>query len=77
MIGKPKSKIPRARLMRTVGLKTVIALMAGAADVAGDRLRRRNEEARLKHDFMAAALTGFRLDLERGENRRVLLRSRR
>ncbi|WP_156759164.1 ATP/GTP-binding protein [Microbacterium karelineae] len=48
-----------------------------AADLAGAKLREANATARAKHDYLAAMLTGFRLDLERGEQERVLLRSRR
>jgi len=33
----------------------------------------KNSEALAKHDYMAAVLTGFRLDLDNGEEERVLL----
>jgi hypothetical protein len=47
------------------------------AQLAGDKLKEMNEEARTKGDNLKATLTGFRLDLDRGEERRYFLRSRR
>ncbi|MGY1734597.1 TRAFAC clade GTPase domain-containing protein [Geodermatophilus sp. SYSU D00684] len=45
--------------------------------LAGDKLREINAEALAKQDHLRATLTGFRMDLERGEAERILLRSRR
>jgi hypothetical protein len=47
------------------------------AQLAGDKLKEMNDEARAKGDNLRAMLTGFRLDLERGEERRIFLSSRR
>jgi hypothetical protein len=47
------------------------------AQLAGDKLREMNDEARAKGDNLRATLTGFRLDLEGGEERGIFLRSRR
>jgi hypothetical protein len=45
--------------------------------LAGDKLREMNAEALAKQDYLRAILTGFRMDLERGEAEHRLLRSRR
>jgi hypothetical protein len=47
------------------------------ARMAGDKLKEMNDEARAKGDNLRATLTGFRLDLERGEERRIFLKSLR
>lgn len=49
----------------------------GAVKLAGDALKKANADALAKHNYLTATLTGFRLDLERGERDRVLIRSRR
>jgi hypothetical protein len=78
LIGKPKkSKNPKDRLVALVGRDVLTAVMRAAAELAGDRLRQRNEAARNQQDYVSAALTGFQLDLDVGEDKRVLLRSRR
>ena len=51
--------------------------MSAAAKLGGDQLRKMNSEALAKQDYMAAVLTRFGLDLDDGEEKRVLLRSRR
>ncbi|KQP57181.1 hypothetical protein [Agreia sp. Leaf283] len=48
-----------------------------AVNLAGDKLRQANAEAVSKGDYLRAALTQFGIDLEEGEGRNVLLRSRR
>jgi hypothetical protein len=48
-----------------------------AAKLAGDKLREANAEALAKGDYLRAALTQFSIDLETGEERDILLRSRR
>ena len=50
--------------------------MSAAAKLGGDQLRKMNSEALAKQDYMAAVLTRFRLDLDDGEEKRVLLRSK-
>lgn len=68
---------------RFAGPKAVAAYLAGrkgagiAADIGMDQLRSLNASALAKHDHLAAALTRFALDLEQGEEKRVLLMSRR
>jgi len=48
-----------------------------AVKLAGEQLKALNAEARAKHDHLTATLTRFRMDLDEGEQERVLLRSRR
>jgi hypothetical protein len=55
-----------------------VAKRAGyAAKLAGDKLRDINAEARAKQDNLKATLSGFRMDLDKGEKEQTLLRSRR
>jgi hypothetical protein len=56
-----------------VGIAAFEALQA-AGRLAGTQLAKRNREARSHQDYMSAVLTGFKLDLESGEEHRVLLR---
>jgi hypothetical protein len=51
--------------------------MKAAAQLAGDKLREKHSESRATLNDMAAVLTGFRLDLEKGEEDRVLLTSKK
>jgi GTPase SAR1 family protein len=51
--------------------------ISDAAKLAGDRLRETNAEALAKHDYLRATLTSFRMDLDKGEEEQILLRSRR
>ena len=53
------------------------AAMSSAAKLGGDQLKKMNSEARAKKDYMTAVLTRFGLDLAEGEEKRILLRSRR
>lgn len=48
-----------------------------AVTLAGDKLREANANAAAKGDYLRAALTQFGIDLEDGEKRDILLRSRR
>ena len=52
-------------------------LVNDAAKLAGDKLKEINAEALAKQDYLAATLTGFRMDLDEGEEEQILLRSRR
>ena len=45
--------------------------------LAADELNKRNAEALAKHDYLVAMLTGFQLQLDEGEAKRILLRSLR
>jgi energy-coupling factor transporter ATP-binding protein EcfA2 len=46
-----------------------------AAQMAGDKLREVNEQALAKHNYVTATLTRFQMDLDKGEEEQVLLRS--
>ncbi|MCM0614429.1 ATP/GTP-binding protein [Paenarthrobacter sp. TYUT067] len=52
-------------------------LVDQVAKLAGDKLRDVNSEAVAKRDYLAATLTRFQLDLEEGEEKQILFRSRR
>ena len=77
LIGKMKIGGPKGLVFALVARPVVTAAMDAAAKLAGDQLRHRHEEALARNDYMAAALTGFGIDLEKGEADSVLLRSRR
>ena len=65
------------RLLSLVGRNTITTTMSAAAKLGGEQLKKLNVDARNRHDHLAEVLTRFGLDLERGEEDRVLLRSRR
>jgi uncharacterized membrane protein YebE (DUF533 family) len=69
-----KSKFlgPVGQLLNIVGPN-----VAEAAGLAGDKLKQVNSEALAKQDNLRATLTRFGMDLDRGEEERVLLRSLR
>jgi hypothetical protein len=48
-----------------------------AAQLVGDKLRKFNAAATARHDLLAATLSGFRMDLDKGEEEQILLRSPR
>lgn len=58
-------------------VKDAAMFASDAAKLAGDKLRDINSEARAKQDNLKATLSGFRMDLEKGELEQTLLRSRR
>lgn len=48
-----------------------------AADLTKEQLTRLKEESLKRHDYLAAVLAEFALNLDQGEEQRVLLRSKR
>lgn len=66
-----RSTGPLGLILRLVGPD----LIEQANNLAGEQLRAVHDEARSKGNFVKAALTGFRLDLEEAEAKRTLLRS--
>jgi hypothetical protein len=68
---------PVGPLLKLVGLVLSKEVLDAAAKLAGDKLREKNSEAIAKHDYMTATLTGFRMDLDKGEKEQILLRSLR
>ncbi|SES86833.1 TRAFAC clade GTPase domain-containing protein [Geodermatophilus poikilotrophus] len=63
---------PLGRLSKFVGPG-----LEEVARLAGDKLREVNAEALAEHDYLRATLTGFQLDLERGEAEHIFLKSPR
>ncbi len=55
--------------------KAVPALIV-AVKMAESQLRQINEQAREHHDYLTATLTQFKLDLDRGETDRLLIRGK-
>jgi len=74
---KVKPPGPMGLLLNLVGFVLSKEVLDDAAKLAGDRLREINSEALAKHDYLTATLTGFRMDLDKGEKEQILLRSRR
>lgn len=58
-------------------VKDAARLASDVAKLAGEKLREINSQARAKQDNLKATLSGFRMDLESGEQEQILLRSRR
>jgi hypothetical protein len=58
-------------------LKVAAPALRAVSEVAGDKLRELNAEALAKHDYLKATLTQFKMDLDKGEEDQILLRSRR
>ena len=78
LIGKTKKFAALAkRIEAVIGLAALDAAMNAASKVGGEQLRKMNAEALAKQDYMQAVLTRFLMDLEEGEIRRVLLRSKK
>jgi hypothetical protein len=77
LISKAKYAGLQGRLAALVGRRGVSAAVSTAAKLGRDQLRKMNSGARAKQDYLAAVLTGFRLDLYDGEENGILLRSRR
>ncbi len=75
MIGKKKFGGKVGLIVGLIGSEAVNAAMRAAVKMAGDKLSEKHDDALQKHDYMAAALTGFRLDLDKAEGEGTLLRS--
>lgn len=68
-------KLPGPLARFAVLLAAVSNLARVIDDLAGDKLKEFNAEARAKHDHLRATLTGFQLEIEKGEKDQILLRS--
>lgn len=86
LISRAKALVLAAALLDRVRLPGRIGLLLSlidpkhlnyAAKLAGDKLREAQSEALAKRDYMKAALTGFRIDLENGEKEQIFIRSPR
>ncbi|MDQ0665400.1 energy-coupling factor transporter ATP-binding protein EcfA2 [Arthrobacter ulcerisalmonis] len=78
-IGNDRLALLLARLPGPIG--NVVAwigpfLMQTVLDLTGTKVLDMHAEAKAKHDFLTETLTGFQLELDRGDSEKVLLRSR-
>lgn len=73
LLGRARMSGPLGLLLNFVGPDVV----QEAANMAEDKLKDINAQAVAKRDFITATLTGFRMDLLKGEEAETLLRSRR
>ena len=73
-VAKVVAKIPK---VGPVASKAAIPALITAAKLAGPQVRKINAQARQDHDYLAATLTQFKLDLEEGVSDGLLIRSRR
>jgi hypothetical protein len=72
---KPKGWV--GNLVGLVGAFVSREVLEDVAKQAGNKLRDINEAALAKNDYLTATLTGFRMDLEKGELEEILIRSQR
>jgi double-GTPase-like protein len=73
LFGKAKFAGPKGLVASLIGGGSVNV----ATDLGRDQLKKIHSAALAKHDYMAAVLTRFALDLDDGEEKRILLRSRK
>lgn len=79
LVGKVRLPVLLARLPGPLGSAAAFIspnLMQTVLDLAGNKVLDMHVEAKAKHDFLTATLTGFQLELDRGDSEKVLLRSR-
>lgn len=74
-LGKVKFAGLPGRLLALLGRGAVAISIV--SKLSGDQLRKMNSEALAKKDYMGAVLTRFQLDLDDGEQKRVLLTSKK
>jgi hypothetical protein len=70
--GKLLGKLPQ---VGPFAKKAVPALLV-AVKMAESQLRQINEQARERHDYLTATLTQFKMDLDRGETDRLVIRGK-
>lgn len=78
-IGSDRMALLLARLPGPISNAVALVgpfLMQTVLDLAGTKLLDMHIEAKAKHDFLTETLTGFQLELDRGDSEKVLLRSR-
>lgn len=73
-VSKLVGKLPK---VGPVASKFAIPALKAAAELAGPQLKQANAQARMDQDYLAAALTQFKLDLDEGVEERRLIRSRK
>lgn len=79
MLGTKVLKLPGPIGVVATMLSTALSkdTLTDAANLAGDKLKQVNAQARAKKQTLTAVLTRFKMDLEQGEADDVLLRSQR
>ena len=71
-------KVPGGRaLIVMVATNFLVSRHEELVKLGVDQLQQKEEELRAKKDYMAAILTQFRIDLDKGEQERVLLKEAR
>jgi hypothetical protein len=78
-IGSDRMRVLLARLPGPIGNAVTLIgpfLMQTVLDLTGSKVLDLHAEAKAKHDFLTETLTGFQLELDRGDGEKVLLRSR-
>ncbi|MGY1784818.1 ATP/GTP-binding protein [Geodermatophilus sp. SYSU D00698] len=78
----PLARVLTGRMSKLPGpLGHLVRIVGPGVDdlvrLVGEKLREANAEALAERDYLRATLTGFRMDLEKGEEEQILLRSRR
>lgn len=79
LIGKVKLPLLLDRLPGPFGIVTAFIspnLIQTVLDLTGDKVQDMHVEAKAKHDFLTTTLTGFQMQLDRGDSEKILLRSR-
>jgi hypothetical protein len=71
-VGKFIAMLPKVGLAGRAALPAVIV----AVNMAKEQIRKINEQARENHDYLAATLTQFKMDLDQGETDGLLIRSK-
>ena len=74
ILGKIKFTGPISAILGPILNRTAVTIIASAAELGGEQLAKRNADAKAKHDYLAAALTGFQIALHEGEENHTLLR---
>jgi Double-GTPase 2 len=77
LISKAKFTSPLGFLVSWAGKKSLVVTLTGLATLSVEQLRKREADARARKDYMAAVLSRFELDLNEGEEERVLLTSKK
>ncbi|WP_330452548.1 MULTISPECIES: TRAFAC clade GTPase domain-containing protein [unclassified Streptomyces] len=72
---KIKPAGPAGAVLNFVGRVLSKEFLDEAVKASGDKLKNMNSEAMAKQNYLTATLTRFRMDLDRGEEEQVLLRS--
>lgn len=79
LVGRNKLPVLISRLPGPVGTAAALFspdLSKKMFDFAGSKVEDLHIQAREKHDFLTETLTGFQMELERGDDEKVLLRGR-